>query len=155
MYPADQELILMLKRPNSVLFACNFNSVRSPIAEGLAKHFFGDIIYIDSAGVRESEIDSFAVAVCAVINVDISQHESKNIDDLDDKSFDLVISLTPEAQHKAVELTRTMAVELEYWPSMDPPAIYGSREIIIGAFRQVRDQLLNRIRERFSPDTVI
>ena len=145
----------MLKRPKSVLFACNFNSVRSPIAEGVAKHFFGDIIYVDSVGVRQGKIDSFAVAVCAEINVDISQHESKSFDDLDDTSFDLVISLTPEAQHKAVELTRTMAVELEYWPSMDPTGIYGSRDVIIGAFRQVRDQLLKRIRKRFSFDQVI
>ena len=144
----------MLKRPNSVLFACNYNSIRSPIAEGLAKHLFGDMIYIDSTGVRRGEIDSFAVAVCAEINVDISQHKSKTFDDLNDTSFDLVISLTPEAQHKAVELTRTMAVELEYWPSMDPTGIYGSREVIIGAFRQVRDQLIKRISERFSSDTV-
>ena len=142
----------MSKLPNSVLFACNYNSVRSPIAEGLAKHLFGDTLYINSAGVRHGEIDSFAVAVCAEINVDISQHKSKTFDDLNDTQFDLVISLTPEAQHKAVELTRTMAVELEYWPSMDPTGIYGNREIIIGAFRQVRDQLLKRIEERFSSD---
>ena len=142
----------MSKQPNSVLFACNFNSVRSPIAEGIAKHLFGEMIYIESAGVRQGNIDSFAVAVCAEINVDISKHESKTFDDLKDTSFDLVISLTPEAQHKAVELTRTMAVELEYWPSMDPAGIYGSREVIIGAFREVRDQLLKRIEERFSSD---
>ncbi len=117
----------MSKQPNSVLFACNFNSVRSPIAEGIAKHLFGEMIHIESAGVRQGNIDSFAVAVCAEINVDISKHETKTFDDLDDTSFDLVISLTPEAQHKAVELTRTMAVELEYWPSMDPSGIYGSR----------------------------
>ena len=139
----------MANRPKSVLFACNFNSVRSPIAEGLAKHFIGDKIYIDSAGVRQGEIDSFAIAVCAEKNVDISQHKSKTFDDLDDTPFDLVISLTPEAQHKAVELTRTMAIELEYWPSMDPTGVYGNREIIIGAFRQVRDQLLKRIKDRF------
>ena len=142
----------MMHRPNSVLFACNFNSVRSPMAEGLAKHFFGDMIYIDSAGVRRGEIDSFAISVCAEINVDISQHYSKTFDDLEDTSFDLVISLTPEAQHRAVELTRTMAVELEYWPSMDPTGINGSREVVMAAFRQVRDQLLKRIKERFSHD---
>ncbi len=140
----------MMHRPNSVLFACNFNSVRSPMAEGLAKHFFGDMIYIDSAGVRRGEIDSFAISVCAEINVDISQHYSKTFDDLEDTSFDLVVSLTPEAQHRAVELTRTMAVELEYWPSMDPTGIHGSREVVMAAFRQVRDQLLKRIKERFS-----
>ena len=142
----------MVHRPNSVLFACNFNSVRSPMAEGLAKHFFGDMIYIDSAGVRQGEIDSFAIAVCAEMGVDISQHNSKTFDDLEDTSFDLVVSLTPEAQHRAVELTRTMAVELEYWPSMDPTGINGSREVVMAAFRQVRDQLLKRIKERFSHD---
>ena len=142
----------MVHRPKSVLFACNFNSVRSPMAEGLAKHFFGDMIYIDSAGVRRGEIDSFAISVCAEINVDISQHYSKTFDDLEDTSFDLVVSLTPEAQHRAVELTRTMAVELEYWPSMDPTGIHGSREVVMAAFRQVRDQLLKRIKERFSED---
>jgi len=142
----------MSKQPNNVLFACNFNSVRSPIAEGIAKHFFGNMIHIDSAGVRQGNIDSFAVAVCAEINVDISQHKSKTFEDLDDTPFDLVISLTPEAQHKAVELTRTMAVELEYWPSMDPTGVYGNREIIIEAFREVRDQLLKRIEERFLTD---
>ena len=142
----------MVHRPNSVLFACSLNSVRSPMAEGLAKHFFGDMIYIDSAGVRQGEIDSFAIAVCAEMNVDISQHNSKTFDDLEDTSFDLVVSLTPEAQHRAVELTRTMAVELEYWPSMDPTGINGSREVVMAAFRQVRDQLLKRIKERFSHD---
>jgi len=142
----------MVHRPNSVLFACNFNSVRSPMAEGLAKHFFGDRIYIDSVGVRQGEIDSFAIAVCAEMSVDISHHNSKTFDDLEDTSFDLVVSLTPEAQHRAVELTRTMAVELEYWPSMDPTGINGSREVVMAAFRQVRDQLLKRIKERFSHD---
>ena len=142
----------MVHRPNSVLFACNFNSVRSPMAEGLAKHFFGDMIYIDSAGVRQGEIDRFAIAVCAEMGVDISRHYSKTFDDLEGTSFDLVISLTPEAQHRAVELTRTMAVELEYWPSMDPTSINGSREVVMAAFRQVRDQLLKRIKERFSHD---
>ena len=142
----------MVHRPKSVLFACNFNSVRSPMAEGLAKHFFGDMIYIDSAGVRQGEIDSFAIAVCEEMGVDISQHNSKTFDDLEDTSFDLVVSLTPEAQHRAVELTRTMAVELEYWPSMDPTGINGSREVVMAAFRQVRDQLLKRIKERFSHD---
>ena len=142
----------MVHRPKSVLFACNFNSVRSPMAEGLAKHFFGDMIYIDSAGVRQGEIDSFAIAVCAEMGVNISQHNSKTFDDLEDTSFDLVVSLTPEAQHRAVEMTRTMAVELEYWPSMDPTGINGSREVVMAAFRQVRDQLLKRIKERFSHD---
>ena len=142
----------MMRRPGSVLFACNYNSVRSPMAEGLAKHLFGDVIYVDSAGVRQGGVDGFAIAVMAEIDVDISQHSSKTFDDLEDTSFDLVISLTPEAQHKAVELTRTMAVELEYWPSLDPTGIDGSREVVMAAFRQVRDQLLQRIKVRFGEE---
>jgi len=142
----------MVRRPGSVLFACNYNSVRSPMAEGLAKHFFGDVIYIDSAGVRQGSVDGFAVAALAEIDVDISRHNSKTFDDLEDTSFDLVISLTPEAQHKAVELTRTMAVELEYWPSLDPTGIDGNREVVMAAFRQVRDQLLLRIKARFGEE---
>ncbi|MDE0728767.1 MAG: arsenate reductase ArsC [Alphaproteobacteria bacterium] len=142
----------MVRWPGSVLFACNYNSVRSPMAEGLAKHLFGDVIYVDSAGVRQGGVDGFAIAVMAEIDVDISQHSSKTFDDLEDTSFDLVISLTPEAQHKAVELTRTMAVELEYWPSLDPTGIDGSREVVMAAFRQVRDQLLQRIKVRFGEE---
>jgi len=143
---------LVMRRPGSVLFACNYNSVRSPMAEGLAKNLFGDVIYVDSAGVRQGGVDGFAIAVMAEIDVDISQHSSKTFDDLEDTSFDLVISLTPEAQHKAVELTRTMAVELEYWPSLDPTGIDGSREVVMAAFRQVRDQLLQRIKARFGEE---
>ena len=142
----------MMRRPGSVLFACNYNSVRSPMAEGLAKNLFGDVIYVDSAGVRQGGDDGFAIAVMAEIDVDISQHSSKTFDDLEDTSFDLVISLTPEAQHKAVELTRTMAVELEYWPSLDPTGIDGSREVVMAAFRQVRDHLLQRIKARFGEE---
>jgi protein-tyrosine-phosphatase len=141
-----------MRRPGSVLFACNYNSVRSPMAEGLAKNLFGDVIYVDSAGVRQGGVDGFAIAVMAEIDVDISQHSSKTFDDLEDTSFDLVISLTPEAQHKAVELTRTMSVELEYWPSLDPTGIDGSREVVMAAFRQVRDHLLQRIKARFGEE---
>jgi len=138
------------RRPGSVLFACNFNAVRSPMAEALTKHLFGDVIYVDSAGVRQGSLDGFAVAALAEIGVDISRHNSKTFEDLEDTSFDLVISLTPEAQHRAVELTRTMAIELEYWPTLDPTAMDGKREAVLDAFRQVRDDLQRRILARFS-----
>ncbi|MBT3370812.1 MAG: low molecular weight phosphatase family protein [Rhodospirillaceae bacterium] len=138
-----------VRRPTSVLFACNFNSVRSPMAEGLAKQMFGGSIYFDSVGVRQGSVDGFAIAAMAESDIDISYHDAKTFDDLEDTSFDLVISLTPEAQHKAVELTRTMAVDLEYWPSLDPTGIDGSREVVLDAFRKVRDDLRRRIEERF------
>ena len=138
--------------PGSVLFSCNFNAVRSAMAESFAKHHFGKQIYVDSAGVREGELDPFAVAVMEEIGVDLSRHRPKTFDDLEDSSFDLVITLTPEAQHKAVEMTRTMAVDLEYWPTFDPTATRGNREAILDAYRQTRDALAKRIMQRFGGD---
>ncbi|HZB90356.1 MAG TPA: arsenate reductase ArsC [Stellaceae bacterium] len=139
----------MARQPTSVLFACTFNSIRSPMAEALLKHLHGRRIYVDSAGVRASEIDPFAVAAMEEIGIDIRRHRAKTFDELEDTSFDLVVSLSPEAQHSAVELTRTMSCELEFWPMLDPSAVEGSREEMLGAYRLVRDQLRRRILERF------
>ncbi len=143
----------MADLPGSVLFACNFNAVRSPMAENIAKHHYGRAVYVDSVGVRRGEVDGFAVAAMEEIGIDLSGHRCKTFEDLEDSSFDLVITLTPEAQHKAVEMTRTMAVELEYWPTYDPTAARGSRETILAAYRQTRDDLLRRIRLRFGDET--
>ncbi|MEZ5831494.1 MAG: arsenate reductase ArsC [Dongiaceae bacterium] len=135
--------------PGSVLFCCTQNAIRSPMAEALLKYFHGKRIYVDSVGVRASEIDGFVVAVMDEIGIDVSKHRSKTFDDLEDTSFDLIISLSPEAQHKAVEMTRTMACDVEFWPTMDPSMIEGSREERLEAYREVRDTLMARIRERF------
>ena len=139
----------MARLPSSVLFACTFNSIRSPMAEALLKHLHGQRIYVDSVGVRAAEIDPFAVAVMDEIGIDVARHRSKTFEDLEDTSFDLVVSLSPEAQHSAVELTRTMACEVEFWPMLDPTAVDGSREEMLGAYRTVRDQLRRRLLERF------
>ncbi len=136
--------------PDSVLFACNLNAVRSPMALGIARYLFGKKIFFDSAGVRAGQPDPFMVAVMDEIGVDMEMHRPKSFDDLEDSSFDLVITLTPEAQHNAMELTRTMACDVEYWPTMDPTLMAGSREQILDAYRDVRDQLMRRIKERFS-----
>jgi protein-tyrosine-phosphatase len=139
----------MARLPSSVLFACSFNSIRSPMAEALLKHLHGRHIYVDSVGVRAEEIDPFAVAVMDEIGIDISKHRTKTFEELEDTSFDLVVSLSPEAQHSAVELTRTMSCEVEFWPMFDPTAVEGSREEMLGAYRLVRDHLRRRILERF------
>ena len=138
----------MSSLPGSLLFACNLNAVRSPMAEAIAKHLAGDRVYVDSVGVRAGELDGFAIAVMAEIDIDLSRHNPKSFDDLEDSSFDLIVSLTPEAQHKAVEMTRTMACEVEYWPTFDPTITQGSRERILDSYREVRDGLLQRIRAR-------
>jgi len=139
----------MVKLPSAVLFACTMNSVRSPMAEGILKHLHGQHIYVDSVGVRPCEVNSFAVTVMSEIGIDISQHRSKRFEALEDTSYDLVISLSPEAQHKAVDMTRTMACEVEFWHTFDPTAVEGSRDEMLAAYRQARDSLMERIRERF------
>ncbi|WP_342235751.1 arsenate reductase ArsC [Inquilinus sp. OTU3971] len=135
--------------PTSVLFACTQNAIRSAMAEAILKHVAGSRIFVDSVGVRPDELDPFAVAVMKEIGIDLSRHRPKGFDDLEDDNFDLVISLSPEAQHRAVEMTRTTACDLEFWNTFDPTAIEGNRETRMAAFRQVRDLLLSRIRERF------
>jgi protein-tyrosine-phosphatase len=139
----------MDRGPGSVLFACSQNAIRSPMAEAIAKHLFGHRIYVDSVGVWANEVDGFAVAVMDEIGIDISDHRPKSFDDLEDSSFDLIVSLSPEAQHRAVEMTRTMACEVEFWPTLDPSIIDGSRETRLDAYRQVRDTLMERIKQRF------
>jgi protein-tyrosine-phosphatase len=141
-------------RPLAVLFACGQNSVRSPIAAGLFAQMFGPWTYVSSAGVRKGELDPFAVAVMAELGLDISKHKPVTFEELDEwegLNFDLIITLAPEAHHRALELTRTSAVEVEYWPTTDPTAVEGSREQRLEAYRQVRDQILARIRQRFIP----
>ena len=135
--------------PGAVLFACSENALRSPMAESILKHLYGRRIYIDSVGVRAGELDAFAVEVLDEVGIDLSRHRSKSFDDLEDEYYDLIITLSPEAQHRAVELTRTMAVDLEFWHTFDPSIVDGSRDTRLVAYRQVRDQLLERIRDRF------
>ena len=136
-----------------MLFACGLNAVRSPIAAALFSQVFGRSIYVNSAGVRKGELDPFAVAVMEEIGVDISRHKPVTFEELEDwegLNFDLIVTLTPQAHHRALELTRTSAVDVEYWPTPDPSAIEGSRAQRLDAYRELRDQLLVRIRERFA-----
>ena len=135
--------------PSAVLFACTHNAVRSPMAEGLLKHLFGQRVYVDSVGVRPGALDPFVVEVMGEIGIDISRHRPKSFDDLEDDSFDEVISLSPEAQHRAVEMTRVMACEVTFWNTFDPSMVEGSRDMRLDAYRQVRDQLRQRIHKRF------
>jgi protein-tyrosine-phosphatase len=139
-------------RPQAVLFACALNAVRSPMAAGLFQQLFGKSIYVASAGVNKGELDPFAVAVMEEIGVDISRHrpmDFEELEDLEGLNFDLIVSLSPPAHHKALEVTRTVAAEVEYWPTVDPTGIEGSREQRLDAYREVRDQLMARIRQRF------
>ncbi len=122
------------------------------MAEGLLKHLLGHRIYVDSVGVRARAIDPFVIEIMDEIGIDISNHRGKDFENLEDTSYDIIVSLSPEAQHQAVELTRTMACEVEFWNTLDPTIIEGNRETRLEAYRQVRDTLKKRIEARFALD---
>ena len=140
-------------RPQAVLFACGRNSIRSPMAAALYKHLFGRTSYVASAGVRHGELDPFAVAVMEEAGLDIAKHRPMTFEELEDwegLNFDLIVTLAPEAHHKALDLTRTLAADVEYWPTPDPAvAVDVNREQRLDAYRAVRDQLMARIKQRF------
>ena len=144
---------LRARNPQSVLFACGLNSVRSPMAESLLQQMFPHALYVRSAGVKKGELDPFAVAVMAELGQDISGHKPITFEELEDwegLNFDLIVTLSPEAHHKALELTRTLAADVEYWPTHDPTGTDGSRDQKRAAYREVCDSLLARIRRRFA-----
>jgi protein-tyrosine-phosphatase len=137
--------------PQSVLFVCSLNAVRSPMAAAILQHLAGRRIFVRSAGVREGDLDGFAVAVMGELGIDITAHRPTTLEDLDDASFDLVVTLSPEAHHRALDLTRALATDVEYWPTQDPTAVDGTRDARLDAYRVVRDGLFKRIKARFRP----
>ena len=142
----------MIDLPGAVLFVCDHNAIRSPMAEGLMKSVLGHRVFVDSVGVLNAEEpDHFMVSVMDELGVDMSRHRPKAFDDLEDESesFDLVVTLTPAAQHRALELTRYASMDVEYWMTFDPSSIEGSRDVRLDAYRRVRDLLRERILERF------
>lgn len=139
-------------RPHAVLFACGMNAIRSPMAAALFKQMFGKTTYVASCGVHAGYLDPLAVAVMEEIGIDISRHRPHTFEDLEDAeglNFDLIITLSPPAHHRALDLTRTLAADVEYWPTVDPTAFEGSREQRLQAYREVRDELMEKIRARF------
>jgi protein-tyrosine-phosphatase len=140
--------------PRSVLFACGLNSIRSPMAEQLFRHLVGPQVKVASAGVQSSNLDPFAVAAMAEIGLDISEHRPITFEELEDQEgldAELIVTLSPKAHHKAIELTHRLPVQVEYWPTPDPSVIEGSRDTRMQAYREVREQLAKRIIERFGP----
>ncbi|WP_454012130.1 arsenate-mycothiol transferase ArsC [Aquamicrobium terrae] len=128
------------------------NAVRSPMAEALARRALPAATFVASAGVRSGERDPFVDAVLAEEGLSLGEHHPRTIDELEDDYFDLIVTLAPQAHHAALELTRSMAVEVEYWPMPDPTSATGTREQIMAAYREVRERLKARIAERFGQD---
>ncbi|MDW4499723.1 low molecular weight phosphatase family protein [Sulfitobacter sp. D35] len=141
--------------PQSVLFCCDHNAVRSPMAEGIMKKFYGTGTYVQSAGVmNDMEIDGFSIAVCQEMDVELSRHRSRSFDEMENwgddlSSFDLVVALSPASQRRALELTRLYHLDVEYWPILDPTGLGESREDKLSSYRQARDQIITRLKDRF------
>jgi protein-tyrosine-phosphatase len=142
---------LSAEAPRSVLFLCGMNAVRSPMAEQLARRTLPRDVFVASAGVRPGERDPFVDAVLAEAGLTLGDRQPRTLDQVEDDFFDLIVTLSPEAHHAALELTRSLAVDVEYWPMPDPTGIGGTREQIMNAYRDVRDRLERRIGERFGP----
>jgi len=145
--------------PQSILFCCDHNAVRSPMAEGIMKKLYGTGTYVQSAGVKNDlEIDGFCIAVCQEIDVELSRHRSRSFDEMeqwgdDISSYDLVIALSPASQRRALELTRFFHLDVEYWPIMDPTGLGESRNAKLESYRQTRDQILERLIARWGNPT--
>jgi arsenate reductase len=143
--------------PQSVLFCCDYNAVRSPMAEGMMKMLHGRRVFVQSAGVKhELEVDGFAIAVCREIGVELARHRARSFHELEQwgdqiEAFDLIVALSPAAQRAALEYTRFFSIEVEYWPTLDPTGIGETREARLAAYRLTRDQILSRMKERFPP----
>lgn len=142
----------MAAAPGPVLFACGLNRIRSPMAAGLMRRLHGPAVFVDSCGVRvdpDAFADPFVAVVMDEIGLDLHDHAPKAFDDLEDEFFDVIVSLSPEAHHRAIEFARGRSVALEYWPTLDPTLADGSRDTTLAAYRGVRDALDARIRQRF------
>jgi protein-tyrosine-phosphatase len=143
-------LALAGELPGAVLFACSRNAVRSPMAATILRHLAGNRVFVGSAGVRAGEAtDPFAVAVMEELGIDMSKHKPVSLAGVHDTSFDLIVTLAPEAHHKALEIAQGFAVDVEYWPTQDPTLASGNREQILDAYRTVRDGLFRKIKTRF------
>ncbi|MEM6667568.1 MAG: low molecular weight phosphatase family protein, partial [Pseudomonadota bacterium] len=121
------------------------NAIRSPMASAITRYLFPRRIYASSAGARAGERDGFAIEAMDEIGIDMTPHDPKELEDLQDASFDLIVTLAPEAHHRALEFTRGLAVDVEYWPTEDPSLATGSRDQRLDAYRRVRDSLMKRI----------
>ena len=141
----------MTELPGSVLFACTLNAIRSPMAAAILKFFHGRRIYVDSVGVRAGEPDLFVSEVLDEVGITLKGHVTQDFDQLQDDFFDVVVSLSPEAHHRAVEFMRDAAVEVEFCRMPDPSLVTGNREQRLDAYRALRDQLMERIYRRFPP----
>lgn len=139
------------RKVQAVLFTCAMNAIRSPMAEAIARHYFGKTIYVQSAGIHKGEVDGFVIAVLDEIGIDARRHKPHTLEELAENeglNFDLIVTLSPEAHHTAMELTRTLSVAVEYWATLDPSVVEGGRDVRLDAYRQVRDTLQNNILAR-------
>ena len=137
------------KLPSAVLFACTLNAIRSPMAAAIMHHHFGHKVYVASAGIAAGDPDPFVGMIMDEIGIDLKKHRPHSFEDLEDSVFDLLITLSLEAKTRADEMSRTLAIEIETWSVADPSQTQGSREQILDAYREVRDDIVKKVKLRF------
>jgi len=148
---------MISKLPQSILFCCDHNAVRSPMAEGLMKKFYGSKTYVQSAGVlADKDIDGFSIAVCAELDIELARHKSRSFDEMQKlgdelSSFDLIVALSPASQTEAAKITRFYTLQVDYWPIIDPTGIGEGREENLVSYRKARDQIIERLITKFGP----
>lgn len=146
-----------MTRPSSVLFCCDHNAIRSPMAEGILKQLVGTDIFVQSAGVTGGkDIDGYAISVCREIGVELLRHKVRSFEDLEDwgddlESYDLIIALSPTSRDVASSHIENSATEVLYWNIGDPTTGPEDRENRLAAYRDVRDDIALRIKEMFDP----
>ena len=146
-----------MRNIQAVLFCCDHNAIRSPMAEGIFKKLYGKKTFVQSAGVKhDTEIDGFAITVCLEIDVTLRRHQSRSFDEMekwgdDISSFDLIVALSPAAQRAALEYTRYFSLDIEYWPILDPTGLHEERNLILETYRTTMYQIRDRILDRFGP----
>jgi protein-tyrosine-phosphatase len=139
-----------METQTAILFACTQNAVRSPMAAALLRHLKPGLS-VESAGLEHGEPDFLMVEVMAEIGINLSHHNPHRLGQLKPGLFGLVISLSPEAHHHALEWARAAKTPVEYWPTLDATLVEGSREQRLSAYRAVRDELHSKLRSRFLP----
>lgn len=120
-----------------ILFLCVANSARSQMAEGLARHLWGDRAVVSSAGSRPSKVNPHAIEVMREIGIDITGHRSTSVEDVDPTSVDTVITLCAE-EVCPVFLGKARRL---HWPIPDPASDDRPREVVLERFRDARDTI--------------
>lgn len=135
--------------PKSVLFVCNQNAIRSPIAAAYLKKIAKGRVFVGSAGLISGLADGFTKAILDEKDIPLGDHEPQSLNALNPVDFDLVVALTNKSKDRLQDDGVDAKTQLEFWDIVDPTQIKGHRDQILQSYRIVRDALEERVSKRF------